>query len=120
MEWNSKRKELNILHRDLQNKPEREKLGYQLSLGGILNAYRWGDISFGEACELLQVKEKPILKEYRKEYEEGDEIDCPRCGSDDLDISETPSTAKCNKCGLTFHTRIVVIWKEQSNPKEVR
>ena len=47
----------------------------------------------------------------RKEYEVDDQIDCPKCGSDDLAIDES-STAKCNSCGLVFHSKTVVIWEE--------
>lgn len=50
--------------------------------------------------------------EKRKEYEEGDIIVCPRCGSDDLDCDESPSHAKCNSCGLEMRTKTVIIWEE--------
>jgi uncharacterized protein (DUF983 family) len=53
-----------------------------------------------------------ILVEKRKEYEEGDIIVCPRCGSDDLDCDESPSHAKCNSCGQEMRTKTVLIWEE--------
>jgi hypothetical protein len=58
MDWEQKRQDLNKLHRELQNKPEEAKMGYQLSVGGILNAYREGDISFEDAYNLLEVKKE--------------------------------------------------------------
>ena len=50
------RKKLNVLHKILQEAPDEEKLGYQLSVASILNAYREGDISFVKAYELLELK----------------------------------------------------------------
>ena len=50
--------------------------------------------------------------EKRKEYAEGEPIDCPKCGSDDLDYDEAPDCAKCNSCGQTFTIRQVLIWEE--------
>ena len=50
--------------------------------------------------------------EKRKEYAEGETIDCPKCGSDDLDCDEAPDHARCNSCGLEFSIRQVVIWEE--------
>lgn len=49
--------------------------------------------------------------EYRKEYEVGEMINCPKCGSDDLDI-DSPSHATCNNCGQEMTTKTVLIWKE--------
>ena len=57
-EWEQKREEINRLLRELQLKPIEAKRGYQLSVGGILNAYREGDISFEDACNLLEVKRR--------------------------------------------------------------
>jgi len=54
IEWEEKREQLNKLHQELQHKPESEKKGYSLHPGGILNAYREADISFGEAEDALQ------------------------------------------------------------------
>lgn len=53
-EWEEKRRKLNVLHAELRHKPESEKMGYSLSPGGILNAHREADISFGEAEDALQ------------------------------------------------------------------
>jgi len=50
--------------------------------------------------------------EKRKEYEEDDIISCPRCGSDDLDYEQAPTTGKCNTCGLHFTIKKVLVWKE--------
>jgi len=50
--------------------------------------------------------------EKRKEYEEGDIMDCPRCGSVDLDYEEAPTTGKCNACGLEFTIKTVLVWEE--------
>jgi ribosomal protein S27E len=57
-------------------------------------------------------REEVIPVEKRKEYEEGDIIVCPRCGSDDLDCDEAPSHAKCNSCGQEMRTKTVLIWEE--------
>jgi len=53
-EWEDKRQKLNELFKELQQKPDSEKMGYSLSPGGILNAYREADISFEEAKDALQ------------------------------------------------------------------
>ncbi len=50
--------------------------------------------------------------EKRKEYTEGEIIDCPRCGGDDLDCEEAPDKAKCLSCGLEFTIRQVAVWEE--------
>jgi transcription elongation factor Elf1 len=50
--------------------------------------------------------------EKRKEYAEGDIMDCPRCGGVDVDYEEAPDHAKCNTCGLEFTIRTVAIWEE--------
>ena len=50
--------------------------------------------------------------EKRKEYPEGEPIDCPKCGSDDLDYDEAPNHARCNSCEQTFTIRAVLIWEE--------
>lgn len=51
--------ELNNLFKRIQSdkaaNPE-TKLGYWLTVGSILNAYREGDLGFDEACALLEVK----------------------------------------------------------------
>jgi len=49
------RNELNRLHKILSDSPK--KYGYTKSVGGILNAYREGDISFDDAVRLLELKE---------------------------------------------------------------
>jgi len=50
--------------------------------------------------------------EKRKEYAEGEIIDCPRCSGDDLDCEEAPDKAKCLTCGLEFTIRQVAVWEE--------
>ena len=52
-DWEQMRQELNRIHERLLQKPDSEKLAYQLSFGSILNAYREGDISFAEAIDQL-------------------------------------------------------------------
>lgn len=47
--FEEKTEQLNALHAELQRKPDDLKLGYTFSAGGILNAYREGDIVFGDA-----------------------------------------------------------------------
>ena len=53
-----------------------------------------------------------IAVEKRREYAEGEIIDCPRCGGDDLDCEEAPDKAKCLTCGLEFTIRQVAVWEE--------
>lgn len=54
--------ELNALFKQIQSdkaaNPE-TKLGYYYSVGSILNAYREGDLSFDECCEMLTLRERP-------------------------------------------------------------
>jgi hypothetical protein len=52
--WNSMRNELNELHQRLQEKPDSEKMGYAVCPGGILNAYREGDITFKQAVKAIE------------------------------------------------------------------
>ena len=44
----------NFIRAALDYKPSDIKVGYQLSPGGILNAYREGDLNFEEACRELE------------------------------------------------------------------
>jgi len=50
--------------------------------------------------------------EKRKEYAEGEIINCPRCDGDDIDCEEAPDKAKCLTCGLEFTIRQVAIWED--------
>lgn len=52
--WNLMRNEINNLHKKLLQKPASERMGYPLVAGGILNAYREGDVSFDDAIEQLK------------------------------------------------------------------
>lgn len=69
MNWDEKVEELNKLHRELQEKPQGERKGFILSVGGILNAYREGDLSFKDACNLLKVDPVTIEAFGEGEYE---------------------------------------------------
>ena len=51
--WKCKVARLNQLHKELQAKPDRFKIGYLRIPSSILNAYREGDLSFNEACSEL-------------------------------------------------------------------
>ena len=53
-EWEEKRQRVNSLVRELQAKPDSEKVGYSLSPGGILNAHREGDVTFDAAVHAIQ------------------------------------------------------------------
>lgn len=53
--WEEKRAQLNKLHEELQLKPEKEKMGFSITPGGILNAYREADVSFKHATESLDL-----------------------------------------------------------------
>jgi len=57
-------------------------------------------------------RKEVIAMEKRREYAEGEIIDCPRCGGDDLDCEEAPDKAKCLTCGLEFTIRQVAVWEE--------
>lgn len=64
-------KQINDLHQKLQDKPEKDKLGYQISVGGILNAYREGDLSFDATCNLLKIKsnkKQTFIKELKVKH----------------------------------------------------
>ena len=50
--------------------------------------------------------------EHRKEYAEGEAIFCPKCSSADVDYDDAPTHGKCNKCGLEFEVRTVLVWEE--------
>lgn len=58
-EWEEKIEQLNKLHTEVQQKPDSEKKGYSLHPGGILNAYREGDLSFKEA--ILELQRVPLI-----------------------------------------------------------
>ncbi|MDD5217889.1 MAG: hypothetical protein PHS88_07275 [Candidatus Omnitrophica bacterium] len=53
-DWKALTVALNELHSLLQQKPRREKCGFQGSPGGILNAYREGDVTFEQAVRHLK------------------------------------------------------------------
>lgn len=53
-EWFDMRKEINDLHGLLLQKPDSERMGYIISPGGILNAYREADISFDIAVKQIE------------------------------------------------------------------
>ena len=48
------RANLNAIHNEIQNAPNEFKMGFQVSPGGILNAYREGDIDFKTAIKYLK------------------------------------------------------------------
>lgn len=53
-DWNEKRRQVNAIILELQGKPESEKMGYAVSPGGFLNAYREGDLTFSEAVAAIE------------------------------------------------------------------
>jgi hypothetical protein len=53
-DWQQMIQEVNALNRRLQKKPRELKLGYQCSSGGILNAYREGNLTFRGAVAALK------------------------------------------------------------------
>jgi hypothetical protein len=61
-----------------------------------------------------------LAVEKRREYAEGEIINCPRCDGDDLDCEEAPDRAKCLTCGLEFTIRQVAIWEESISTLERR
>ena len=48
--------------------------------------------------------------EHRREFEEGDEIVCPRCDSDELE-PKSYGEGYCNNCGLEFSIRQLLVWE---------
>ena len=59
-EIEEKIEKLNALHKKIMNykrKHPKERLGFALSTGGILNAYREGDITFKKAIKYLQIRD---------------------------------------------------------------
>ena len=51
----------NLIRKILNEKPQELKIGYSVSPGGILNAYREGDLSFDEAVsKLKQIQLEPF------------------------------------------------------------
>jgi len=61
--WNTLVSHVNELRCMLDAKPRHLRLGYHASLGGILNAYREGDLSFSAAVEALQSQVPEVLSE---------------------------------------------------------
>ena len=53
-DWANMALEVIALISRLQNKPTEMKMGYSLSPGGILNAYREGDLTFKQAVKALE------------------------------------------------------------------
>lgn len=51
--WNSAVEAVNAIRHMLNSKPSRLRFGHHLSPGGILNAYREGDLSFIEAVDAI-------------------------------------------------------------------
>jgi len=70
--WDTLVDKLNEIHAKLKTKPDKYKVGYSLSFGGILNAYREGDLNFEEAIKELK---KAMFYEARKMIEQME--DCP-------------------------------------------
>jgi len=64
-EWKQKVGELNRLHKEVQQKPDSVKRGYISCPGGILNAYREGDINFEEAVKSLENWKASELAEFK-------------------------------------------------------
>ncbi len=61
------RAEINRLHVIMENAPDTEKMGFSCSIGGILNAYREGDISFARAIkEIIKAREAEAPKDARE------------------------------------------------------
>ena len=52
------RSKLNRIHKELQEMPDEYKVEIKPHVGSILNGYREGDISFSEACSLLELREE--------------------------------------------------------------
>jgi hypothetical protein len=53
MDYEAIREEINRLHGIMEAAPSEVKMGYSVSYGGVLNAYREGDITFARAQEVL-------------------------------------------------------------------
>lgn len=55
--WTALRDRVNEYHKALQEKPDDLKIDIMSTVGGVLNAYREGDLSFDEACPKLVMAE---------------------------------------------------------------
>ncbi|MFA6406740.1 MAG: hypothetical protein WCW34_04455 [Patescibacteria group bacterium] len=53
-DWKALVNAVNELHALVQHKPRNERVPFQLSPGGILNAYREGDLTFKQAIKHLK------------------------------------------------------------------
>ena len=58
--WDNLVQRANFLRQLLNDKPDEYKLKARLDYGSILNGYREGDLSFGEAIVLLKAMENSI------------------------------------------------------------
>lgn len=54
IDWDELVNQVNDLHGMLAEKPRQLRIGYQCSPGGILNAYREGDLTFNEAVKEIE------------------------------------------------------------------
>lgn len=62
-DWNVKRRQVGEMVKQLQSKPESERMGYAVCPGGFLNAYREGDLSFSDAVAAIEKwasEQKPV------------------------------------------------------------
>ncbi len=48
--------QLNVIHTELQQMPDKYKYAHPICPTGVLNAYREGDITFDSACKLLKLE----------------------------------------------------------------
>ena len=53
-DWPALTEQMNVLHAKLQKKPRKIRLGHICNPGGILNAYREGDLSFDQAVKAMK------------------------------------------------------------------
>jgi hypothetical protein len=52
------------------------------------------------------------MAEHRKEYDQGEIVNCPKCDGVNLDCDEAPDRAKCQDCGIEFRLVTVAVWEE--------
>jgi len=89
------RDQLNVIHKQLQESPNELKCGYQICFGGILNAYREGDVSFTKAIEqfngILRERERIAFEAGKQlaEYDHHmDEFHGTACKCEPLDYTD--------------------------------
>ncbi len=66
-DWEEMKKEVIALIKRLQQKPEEERRDFDLEPGSILNTYREGDLTFGNAvAKIKEWRLKSVLRKLKE------------------------------------------------------